>query len=171
MRPFITITPITLIIILTIAAATDLQYRKIPNAVTIPAMLYGLICHTYLSGLNGFLLSAGGTVLGLGLLLFFYINSMMGAGDVKLMGAVGSILGPSGVFRAFLFTAMVGGVYALIVFALKGQLIRFLKRIVLSLELTLMIRRLTLVPDEDKASPVLCYGIAIGVGTSFSLFF
>jgi len=168
LRPFIAI---ALIIILTIAAATDLQYRKIPNAVTVPAMVYGLVCHTYLSGFDGLLFSVVGTVVGLSLLLLFYINGMMGAGDVKLMGAVGGILGPSGVFRAFLFTAMVGGIYALIVFALKGQLIRFLKRIILSLKLTMMIRRLTLVPDEDKASPVLCYGIAIGVGTSFSLFF
>jgi prepilin peptidase CpaA len=132
-------------------------------------MVYGLVCQTYLNGLDGFLFSVVGTVVGLGLLLLFYINGMMGAGDVKLMGAVGSILGPSGVFRAFLFTAIVGGLYALIVFALKGQLIRFFKRIVLSLNLTLMIRRLTLVPNEEKASPVLCYGIAIGVGTSFSL--
>jgi prepilin peptidase CpaA len=161
---------ITLIIILTIAAVTDLQHRKIPNAVTIPAMLYGLICHTYLNGLDGFLFSVMGTVVGLGLLLLFYINNgMMGAGDVKLMGAVGSILGPLGVFKAFLFTAVVGGIYALIVFAIRGQFIRFLKRIILSLNLTLMIRRLTLVPDEEKASPVLCYGIAIGVGTSISL--
>ena len=66
---------------------------------------------------------------------------MMGAGDVKLMGAVGSILGPSGVFQAFLFTAIIGGVYAIIVMAAKGQLMHFLKRIVLSLKLSLLTRK------------------------------
>ena len=126
-----------------IAATTDILYRKIPNAVTIPTVIFGLVFHTYLSGIDGFLFSAGGTFLGIGLLLIFYLMGMMGAGDVKLMGAVGSILGPSGVFQAFLFTAIIGGVYAIIVMAAKGQLMDFLKRIILSLKLSLLTRRPT----------------------------
>jgi prepilin peptidase CpaA len=164
-----TILTIILFLILAIAATTDILYRKIPNAVTIPTVIFGLVFHTYLSGINGFLFSAGGTFLGLGLLLIFYIMGMMGAGDVKLMGAIGSILGPSGVFKAFLFTAIAGGVYAIIVMAAKGQLMPFLKRIVLSLKLSLLTRKPTLLPSEGKASTVLCYGIAIGVGTMLSL--
>ena len=78
------------------------------------------------------------------LLIVFYLMGMMGAGDVKLMGAVGSILGPAGVFKAFLFTAIVGGIYAVIVLAYHGQLAGFMKRIALSLKLSLLTRGPTL---------------------------
>ena len=75
---------------------------------------------------------------------------MMGAGDVKLMGAVGSILGPAGVFNAFLFTAIVGGIYALIVLAYHGQLVGFIKRFALSLKLSLLTRGPTLCQMKIK---------------------
>jgi prepilin peptidase CpaA len=162
---------IILLIILAVAVATDLLYRKIPNALTFSVILFGIIYHILYSGLDGLLFSLGGMLLGLGLLLFFYLPGMMGAGDVKLMGAVGSILGPTGVLKAFLFTAIVGGIYALIVLAYHGQLIDFMKRMVLSLKLSLMSHGLTLVPNDGKSSPILCYGIAIAVGTSLSLVF
>ena len=46
----------------------------------------------------------------------------MGAGDVKLMAAVGSILGPTDVFTAFLYSALIGGLYALVVLYRHGAL-------------------------------------------------
>lgn len=162
---------IILLIILATAVATDLLYRKIPNALTISAAACGLLYHIYLNGLDGFLFSLEGLLLGLGLLLFFHVFGMMGAGDVKLMGAVGSILGPAAVFKAFLFTAIAGGIFALIVLAWHGQLFSFMKRIWLSLKLSLLTRGLTLAPNEQKSPLILCYGIAIAIGTSLSIFF
>lgn len=44
-----------------------------------------------------------------------YACGGMGAGDVKLFGAVGSCLGPSGVMQAALVVALSGGIYALVV--------------------------------------------------------
>ncbi len=161
---------IILLILLTIAAITDIMYRKIPNALTLPAVIIGLVYHAYLTGVDGFLFSTGGVFLGIGSLFLFYLLGMMGAGDVKLMGAVGSILGPAGVFQAFLFTAIAGGVYAIIALAVNGQLMQFLKRFVFSLKLSFLTRKLTLLPNENKSSPILCYGIAIGAGTVISLF-
>jgi prepilin peptidase CpaA len=160
-----------LIVILTIAVITDLLYHKIPNALTFPVIFYGLIYHIYLMGFDGFLFSAGGLLVGLALLLFLNIGGMMGAGDVKLMGAIGSILGPEGVFKAFLFTAVVGGIYALIVLAYHGQLLDFFKRMALSLKVSLLKRGPTLIPNENKETPILCYGIAIAIGTSLSVVF
>lgn len=162
---------IILLVMLAAAVATDLLYRKIPNALTFSAAACGLLYHIYFNGLDGFLFSLEGLLLGLGLLLFFHASGMMGAGDVKLMGAVGSILGPAAVFKAFLFTAIAGGIYALIVLAWHGQLFSFMKRIAHSLKLSLMTRGLTLAPNEGKYSLTLCYGIAISVGTSLSILF
>ena len=156
---------------LTLSAATDIKWKKIPNALTFPVMITGVIANGYKSGSSGVIYGIEGLFLGMALLIVFYFMGMMGAGDVKLMGAVGSILGPAGVFKAFLFTAIVGGVYAVIILAYHGQLVGFMKRIALSLKLSLLARGPTLLPNEGKASPILCYGIAIALGTSLSLFF
>jgi len=161
-----------LLIVLLIAALMDFSQYRIPNLLTFPAMLLGLLAHSYSSGFDGLFYSAGGLALGLGLLLVFYFLGMMGAGDVKLMGAVGSFLGPMGVFQAFLFTALAGGLYAVVVLALKGQLIRLFKRLWQSLYLSLAQRKPMLLPDAGaKELPVLCYGVAIAVGTTVSLFY
>jgi len=162
---------IALFSLLTMAALTDVQQHRIPNVLTIPAMLFGLFSHIYLRGMDGMLFSAGGLMLGIGVLLFFYLFGMMGAGDVKLMGAVGSMIGPQEVFQAFIYTAFAGGIYAVIVLARGGQLKRFLKRIFISLHVSLINRRPTLIPEEGRASPQLCYGIAIAVGTTIAVFF
>ena len=114
--------------------------------------------------------SSLGIVAGIGLLLVFYLFGMMGAADVKLMGAVGSFLGPSGVFQAFLFTALAGGIYAVVVLAVKGQLVSFIKRMTRSLYLSIAQRKPVLLPEEGQSLPVLCYGVAIAAGTVTSLF-
>ena len=94
----------------------------------------------------------------------------MGAGDVKLMGAVGSILGPAGVFNAFLFTAIVGGIYAIIILLMRGGFADSMNRLWQALKLTFLTHSPT-APDEKKTGPVLCYGIAIAIGTSLSMVF
>ena len=68
--------------------------------------------------------------------MFSISSGKMGAGDVKLMGAVGSILGPAGVFNAFLFTAIVGGIYAIIILLYKGRFADSMNRMWQALKLT-----------------------------------
>jgi prepilin peptidase CpaA len=162
---------IVLIILLTLSAIADIKWRKIPNVLTFPVILIGLTAHGFKGGVLGLIYSVEGLFLGLALLIVFYFLGMMGAGDVKLMGAVGSLLGPAGIFKAFLFTAIVGGIYAFIVLAYKDQLLCFIKQIMLSLKLSLITRRPMFMDNEGKASPILCYGIAIAIGTSLSMFF
>jgi prepilin peptidase CpaA len=50
-----------------------------------------------------------------------YVMRGMGAGDVKLMAAVGSIVGPSQWLGIFLATAIIGGIVSLLVIALKRR--------------------------------------------------
>src|SRR5512136_548273 len=92
-----------LLIVLAIAAITDVRTRRIPNWLTYPTMGAGLSYHVYANGWQGFLFGLEGLLLGFALLLVFYLLGGMGAGDVKLMAGVGSILGPKIVFVAFLF--------------------------------------------------------------------
>ena len=159
-----------LLVILTAAAIYDLKYRKIPNILTLSTIVAGMVCHSWFSGLEGLLFSLGGTFLGMGLLIAFYLMGKMGAGDVKLMGAVGSILGPAGVFNAFLFTAIVGGIYAIIILLIRGGFADSMSRLFQALRLSVLTQS-PVAPDEKKTGPVLCYGIAIAIGTSLSMVF
>ena len=56
-----------------------------------------------------------GLLVGMIILGIFYIFGAMGAGDVKLMGAVGAVLGTKNVLNAFLFTGIIGGIYAIVI--------------------------------------------------------
>jgi prepilin peptidase CpaA len=98
-----------------VATVVDLRTRRIPNVVT--ALMAGAGFGFAASGVGN--LSLGGAALGLvfGLMLMLPGHALgaTGAGDVKLMGAIGTLVGPVGVINAFLFTAIAGGVLACII--------------------------------------------------------
>jgi prepilin peptidase CpaA len=96
-------------------AFIDLRTRRVPNALTIPLAVAGIACAA--GGFSGLTMRAAlfGLVLGLVFMLPGYVFGATGAGDVKLLAAAGAWLGPSHVGVAFLYTAIVGGVLALVV--------------------------------------------------------
>ncbi len=95
-----------LIAILSVAVVTDLKAQRIPNFLTLPAILAGLAYHGLTRGLGGLSFAAAGLALGLAVMLVPYLLSVMGGGDVKLMAAVGAWLGVDDLFGAFLFTCL-----------------------------------------------------------------
>jgi prepilin peptidase CpaA len=161
---------VILLIILIPAAISDILFHRIPNRLTFAAILGGIVFHAASGGLKGVLLSLEGLFLGLAVLILFYILGGMGGGDVKLMGAVGAILGPKGVFAAFLASALVGGVYAGILLASRRQLGGALKRHWLILKTVLLSRKVFyLPPSEGEKGVRLTYGVAIALGTILSV--
>jgi prepilin peptidase CpaA len=103
-----------------VATVIDIRVRRIPNALT--ATMAGVGIGLAASGASGISLGASiaGFLLGLALMLPGHVLGATGAGDVKFMAAVGSIVGPALVVSAFLFTAITGGVLAIAV-ALKRR--------------------------------------------------
>jgi len=161
---------ILLAVVLIIASVTDLRSHRISNRLTYSTLIFGLVFYSLHSGLSGFLYSLGGLFLGLALLIMFYLVGGMGAGDVKLMAAVGSLLGPQGVFAAFLGTALIGGIYALIILAAKGYLLDTLKRFGLILKTFFITKKFIYIPPpKQEKAPLLCYGVAISLGTLASV--
>jgi prepilin peptidase CpaA len=83
------------------------------------------------------------------------------------MGAIGGMIGAKGVFIAFIYTAIVGGVYALVLILINRQHFRgFFKKKVTTLRTFILTRKY--IPDPVEArknSPKLCYGLAIAFGT------
>lgn len=86
-----------LVTVLVVAVVVDLRSSRIPNWLTFPAMGFALAAHTWLTGVHGTLFSLAGLGAGFGLLLLVYLAGGIGAGDVKLMAAVGAMVGPYGV--------------------------------------------------------------------------
>jgi prepilin peptidase CpaA len=103
-----------LIAILVIAAIIDFKFKKVPNIVTIPTMVAGMSMSFIESGFIGLLISTAGLFIGIALLYLPYAAGGMGAGDVKLLGAIGAIKGPRFVFITFLVMALIGGLMAVV---------------------------------------------------------
>src|SRR5438477_5906014 len=98
----------TLTLALTISAALlDWRSRRIPNWLTVPGLLSGVTLHTALHGWHGLRFSLSGAGLALLLLLPLVLLRALGAGDWKLMGAVGAFLG----WQLFLYV-MFGSIFA-----------------------------------------------------------
>jgi prepilin peptidase CpaA len=95
-----------------IAAAIDLRTGRIPNPLTATIAAAGLGLTAF--GLTGHSMAGAlvGAALGFGLMLPGHMFGGTGAGDVKLLAALGTWLGPAGVLMAFLYSAIAGGMLA-----------------------------------------------------------
>jgi prepilin peptidase CpaA len=91
----------------------DTRYRRIPNSIVIIALVGGIAVNTAFGGPKGLLLSLGGFVLAFALMLLFHLLGAMGAGDVKLFGAIGAVVGLSHVLPTLMVVAITGGALAL----------------------------------------------------------
>lgn len=152
---------------LSIAAVQDLRLQKIPNLVTYPTMGIAVVYHFVTNRLDGLIFSAGGLVIGIAIFILPYLMGRMGAGDAKLMGAAGAVLGPEGVFMAALFSAVMGGLYALILVLVSRDYLKgVISRYTTTLKTFAITRQFIPIPAaEDEKKPKLCYGIAIALGT------
>ena len=113
---------IVAVVVALIAVFCDLRTRRIPNVLTFGAALLAIAVHGYLGGWSG----AGMAILGwvAGAAFFFPLFALggMGAGDVKLLAALGAWLGPAATVWVALFSAIAGGAMGLIVSVWSGYL-------------------------------------------------
>jgi prepilin peptidase CpaA len=114
--------------ILLIAVVTDLRSHRIYNWLTFPAIALGLLIHTVEAGLPGMGFALGGIAVASLSLILFALGAM-GAGDVKvkLLGAVGTLMGPHFTAWTLLCTAILGGVLGVVYAARHGALGHTLK--------------------------------------------
>ena len=157
--------------LLAAACVSDLRTRRIPNVLTFPAAAGALAFHLAAGGWSAAGWSAAGCVVGA--LLFFPIFALrgMGAGDVKLLAAVGAWIGPGQVALAALATSITGGVLGVLVALGSG----YLRTASSNLWLLLMhwriagIRPLPAVTLEQQRGPRLAYALPIAIGTTVTL--
>jgi prepilin peptidase CpaA len=106
------------------AALLDWRSRRIPNWLTVPGLLLGVTVHTILSGWHGMLFAFGGAGLALVLLLAPVLIRALGAGDWKLMGAVGAFLGPVLMLFVLFCSFLAAGLMAFVQMMRAGRVVQ-----------------------------------------------
>jgi prepilin peptidase CpaA len=147
----------------------DVRYRRIPNAFVLATLASGLIINTIYGGLSGTLMSLGGCAIAFMLMFILHVFGAMGAGDVKLFAAVGSLTGAQMVLPTFLVVILTGGALALLL-TLRSGAVRTTMQRVLQILVGLLpgweMPRFA-VPDDRRHT--IPYGVAITFGSLISL--
>lgn len=104
------------------AAGYDVAFRRIPNWLTASGVVAGLWMNTFLyQGWDGVRQSLAGMALGFGVYFLLYLIRAMGAGDVKLMAAIGAMVGWQDWVGIFILTALLGGIAAIALMTMKKR--------------------------------------------------
>jgi prepilin peptidase CpaA len=104
-----------------LTTAIDMRTRRIPNALTFGLAALGLaLAVAHISGVS-ITAALAGLAVGLVLMMPGHVIGATGGGDVKLMAAFGTLLGPGRIGMAFLYSAVAGGVLAMVVAARRRR--------------------------------------------------
>jgi len=140
------------------AALWDIRFRRVPNRVSLAIAATGLILGLAQGAVAASVL---GLAVGLGLLLVPFARGWLGAGDVKLLAAVGAWLGPQRTLYCALAAAVFGGLLALAFLVRLGPDYR--RAVATNLRLAFYTREVPTVEDRP-AGHCPPYAVAIGAG-------
>ena len=169
-----------LLLVLVLAAAVfDVRYRRIPNWLTVGGVVLGLGLNATLSrspspaNWGMFRASLIGMAAAFGIYFVLYALRAMGAGDVKLMAAVGAVAGWPNWFGIFIVTSLLGGIMALVLVVMRKRLKKTLFNVGFILHEMKSARPAYVGKEElDVRNPKamsLPHGAVIAIGTLFFL--
>jgi prepilin peptidase CpaA len=150
------------------AAICDLRSRRIPNTLNLAIMAVALVVHGALEGWHGVVGSLLAALLAGGLFVVFFLSGGMGAGDVKLMTALGAVVGLANVASLLLATAIAGGLLAIGVAVAQHRLGRTVQNLFRMLRLDAIAQLLGPQPaaGSNDTPLYLPYGVAIAAGAA-----
>jgi prepilin peptidase CpaA len=154
-----------------VAVVTAVRSRRIPNALTFGAAAAGLVFALATEGFSGLGIAAAGWATGAAVFFPFFALRGMGAGDVKLLAAIGAWLGPWQVLWVGIFAAMAGGVLAIAVSIAHGYLKTAFSNVWLILT-HWRVAGVQPVPGltlTDTRAPRLAYAVPVAVGLVVAL--
>jgi prepilin peptidase CpaA len=159
------------LVIAALACVWDLRTRRLPNVLTFGGAAAGMIFQLATRGMDGGLAGLTGWAVGVALMFGLYALGGMGAGDVKLLGALGAWLGPADAAWLVLYTGVAGGVLAVVVAALYGYLGQAFRNlwVLLAYWRVAGIRPMGELTLETASGPRLAYATSILAGTVATL--
>jgi prepilin peptidase CpaA len=154
-----------------VACGWDLRTRRIPQTLTLGGALAGLAFHLLNGGWSAGLGSAMGWAVGIAIFFVPFALGGLGAGDVKLLGAIGAWLGPMNALLVGLYAGAAGGVLAIFVALTKGYLFRAVGNVGMMLAYWRLngIKPLPEITLEHGQGPRLAYAVPILAGTLVTL--
>jgi prepilin peptidase CpaA len=155
-----------------IAAVFDIKSRRIPNLLTGPVFLAGLLLHLSVDGWRGLASSFVAAMICGSIFLLFYLAGGMGAGDIKLVAAVAAIAGLPNVAYLLMLTSFAGGAMGIALALVRGQLKQVLFNVG-TLASHHIQEGITPHPELNVQSTGvlrLPYGVAIAVGSIATLY-
>lgn len=161
---------ILLLVLMIICGVTDIWNRKIYNFITFPFIIMGLLVNFYLNGYSGLLSSAGALGICFVLFIILYITGGFGAGDVKLMMALGAIVGMKNIFTVIVYCVLAGGVMANIILIINKQFIQSWKHALRFFLFLVPFMKLKSEPLKKRDSIKVPFGYAISMGTLIYVF-
>ncbi|MBA3240876.1 MAG: prepilin peptidase [Acidobacteria bacterium] len=147
----------------------DVRYRRIPNLFVLATLISGILLNTFFGGWGGALVSLEGCALAFGLMFVLHLLGAMGAGDVKLFAAIGSVVGAQLVLPTFLVVVLTGGVLAVVAMVRAGSVrttLHNVLRIFVGMLPGWQMPRFAVPADRRHTIP---YGVAITLGSLISL--
>lgn len=157
------------IALVSVALWTDVRRRLIPNVLTLPAIAAGLLINALGDGWLGAALSGIGLVVGGLLFLLPFALGKMGGGDVKLMAAIGAWVGPLAIISVALYSAVAGGILAIIITVGQDRLREILGRTWLLAKWAVPFRSRAEGSAPVESGMGMPYGVAIAAGALFYL--
>jgi prepilin peptidase CpaA len=152
-----------------VGAVTDIANRRIPNWLTYSGMLAAMVGHA-LQGWRGLESAITGGLISGGIMLVFFLVHAMGAGDVKLMTAIGCLVGPKLGVEILLATAIAGGIFAIVLSLWQGKLRAVLVNVIELIQFH-AVAGAEVHPTLNLSNPQatrMPYGVAIVAGVLYS---
>jgi len=148
------------------AVASDVRSRRVPNWLTLPALLAALLTSPWFGATSGPLEAVAGAALGFALLVGPYAFGGVGAGDVKALMVLGAWLGPEAALGVAVWAVIAGGAFALIMLVQRGGVVAYAQRWGRVLLSTLTLRRIRYEPPAagSIATGGIPFAVAIAVG-------
>ena len=162
---------IAVLLIAVAACVTDIRSRRIPNLLTFGAALAAIVFHTFASGLDGLSAATFGWMVGTAIFLPIFLLGGMGAGDVKLIAALGAWLGPADALSVGVLSFIAGGVLGIVVALFSGYLRTALRNIrgMVGYWVLAGVRPVPGMTLEQSDAPRLAYALPILAGTVMTL--
>lgn len=171
----IAVNPIAWVVVILaamLAAGIDVATGRIPNLLTVPLLIAGIIWSIFAGNVGGSL-AGGGVMMFPFLLLLFFAGG--GAGDAKLMAALGTWLGLANSIVVLIAVLLAGGILAMALSVARRRVPEVLgsvRTIFLSGLVRIVLR--SELPDQPHEAPQntqarnMPYGVAIFVGVSLA---
>jgi prepilin peptidase CpaA len=150
------------------ALISDFRTYKIKNSITYSFMLVGLAANLAMEGSKGMMLSLQGIILPVAGLLVLYMTRIIGAGDIKLLGAVGAIMGAGFALYAMVYSFICGGVIASLLILIRRNGVERFKYLFSYLKGCLILLKPLQYTDftDKQGGEKFHFSIAVALGTA-----